>query len=384
MNSQAFAGVLAGIAALAVEILIPAELEMVRRGAVPDHALAAMREHGLFGMTTPTKFGGLGLTPLQQTLVTMEITRASLVYRSRFSTNIGLCAQGILRFGTVEQRATYLPGMAIGETVMSFALTEESAGSDAKNVSTTATLLDTGEYRIDGEKRYVTNAAWADAFLVIAREIVDKEDVGLSAFIVPRHSGLSCELPSAMNGHEEAPVGSLRFENVKVAANSRLGKRGAGLAVAMQGINTARSHVAAAAVGQSNRLIAEMLDHARTRKQFGMPLGEMPTVQSDIAQCWADSQAAKAMVLECARAIEISEEPPRYQIAAAKYFCTEVVGRIADRAVQLLGGAGIVGPSSVPRIWRDVRTLRIYEGASEIHLRNVGRWLVGSETVTPP
>ena len=376
MSPNEFSRYLESVRRLSDEILIPAEPEMVRNRSVPARALTAMKELGLFGITIPGEYGGLELTPVQQALVTMEVTRASLVYRSRFSTNIGLCAHGLLAFGTNEQRGSYLTRMSSGDVVMSFALTEESAGSDARNISTTATLLETGEYRIDGEKRYITNAAWADAYVVIAREKVGEEDVGLSAFLVPMDPRISCELPSEMNGHEEAPVGYLRFEDVRVPKSSRLGAAGDGLAVAMRGINVARFHVAAAAVGQTRRFIQEMLAHARSRSQFGRPLGELQVVQSDIARCWSEMEAGRAMVLECARLIEESEDQPRYQIAAAKYFCTEMVGRVADRAAQLMGGAGIVGPSPVPRMWRDVRTLRIYEGASEIHLWNIGRWLV--------
>lgn len=353
------------------DVLIPAEPSMVEQGKVPGDVMDHIARIGLFGITIPRALGGFGWSIEQQVRLTMEFTRASAVYRSRFSPVIGLCSQAMLDHGSAEQVRRMLPRMATGELVTSFALTEEAAGSDASAVQTTA-RRDGDGYRITGTKRYITNAAWADLFLVFAQHVEGGVD-GMSTFLVPADlPGVRAVAATRMNGHEAGPVASIVLDDVKVPADALLGKPGAGLKVALRGINHARTHVAATCVGQGMRLLDEMARHALSRRQFGAPLADLGAVEGMLGTSYADLAAGRALVLECARRFD--QGPiPHHEIGAAKYFTSEAVGRIADRAVQVLGGEGIVGDSPVPRMWRDVRALRIYEGSSEVHERNMAR-----------
>jgi len=352
------------------EELIPREDEMVNAGEVPADLVDRMAQLGLFGITLPRRWGGLGWTVEQQVLLTLEFTRASCVYRSRFSTTIGLCSQVLLDYGTDVQRRRHLAAMAGGERVAAFALTEPEAGSDAGAVSTTA-VRDGEHYVLNGRKRYITNAAWADLLVVFART-----EQGPSAFLVDMPaSGVCTRLPRRMNGHEAGPVAEIDLVDVRVPAENLIGgEEGVGLKQALRGINHARTHVAATAVGQATRLLAEATGHAVHRNQFGAPLADLGVVESMLGRSYAELAAGRALVLDCARAFDTGPIP-HHRIAAAKLFCTEMANTVADRAVQILGGEGIVGDHPVPRMWRDVRALRIYEGASQVHERNLARHL---------
>lgn len=354
--------------------LIPAENEMVEAGSVPERLVKRMAELGLFGISIPRRHGGLEWNMEQQVLLTLEFTRASCVYRSRFSTVIGLCSQAILEHGTDEQRAECLPKMAAGELVTAFALTEETAGSDAAQLSTSA-VLENGSYVLNGDKRYITNASWAETFIVFARTDQSVPGAtGVSALIVDAAlPGVSTSVPSRMNGHAEAPVGEIHLQNVSVPASGLLGGtqgKGQGLTMALRGINHARLHVAATCVGQATRILEEIVSHVNERQQFNAPLSELGAVQAVLGECFAEVEAARALVMEGARAFD-EGDVPRHRIAAAKLFASEMAGRVADKCLQLLGGEGIVGDHPIPRMWRDVRALRIYEGSSPIHERNL-------------
>ncbi|WP_404314803.1 acyl-CoA dehydrogenase family protein [Prescottella equi] len=352
--------------------LIAREPEMVSKGEVPPDLVEKMASLGLFGITLPRCWAGLEWSVEQQVLLTFEFTRASCVYRSRFSTTIGLSSQILLDHGTDAQRERYLAPMARGECVTAFALTEQDAGSDATAVQTTA-VREGDHFVINGAKRYITNGAWADLLVVFARS-GGAGASGVSAFLVPADTpGVSASLPEQMNGHAEGPVAELRFDQVSVPVGALVGGlEGTGLRLAMRGINHARIHVAATAVGQATRILDEAARHAATRSQFGRPIGEFGSIEAMLGSSYAELEAGRALVLDCARAFH-GDSIPRHRIAAAKYYCTEMASRVADRAVQILGGEGIVGDSPVPRMWRDVRALRIYEGASQIHERNLGR-----------
>ncbi|MFC0454446.1 acyl-CoA dehydrogenase family protein [Rhodococcus jostii] len=374
---QDFPTYLKTIAEFTENELIPAENEMVEAGEVPARILARMASLGLFGISIPRAYGGLEWSMEQQVRLTLEFTRASCVYRSRFSTVIGLCSQAILDHGTEEQRRRMLPSMAAGELVTAFALTEESAGSDAAHLRTTA-VRDGDGYVLDGSKRYITNAAWADAFLVFARTSESDEGAGgVSAFIVDAASpGVRTALPTVMNGHAEAPVGEIYFDGVRVPAANLLGDvEGTGLSMALRGINHARLHVAATCVGQATRILEETTAHVLGRKQFGAPLADLGAVQATLGACFAELEAGRALTVECARTFD-EGAIPRHRIAAAKLYSSEMASRVADRCVQLLGGEGIVGPHPVPRMWRDVRALRIYEGSSPVHERNLAKAMI--------
>lgn len=373
MAAAEFGEYLEAIRRFTQEELIPAEQRVVELGRVPEDVLQRIRDVGLFGITLPRQFGGLELSMEQQVRLTMEFTQASAVYRSHFSTTIGLCSQLLLDHGTAAQRERFLRAMACGKCVAAFALTEAGAGSDVRAVKTEAKRV-SGGYVLTGEKRFITNGAWADVLLVAAR-VAGSAAGQLSVFIVDaRSAGVECCASVRMNGYEAAPVAEIRLEGVFVETQNLVGgQEGNGLAQLLRGINHARTHVAATAVGQAMRLQSEGTRHCCERSQFGKRLADMEVIQARLGRCLADIMAGRALVLECARAFDTGTVIPRDEIAAAKYFCTEMAFRVADQVLQLLGGEGVVGDSAVPRMWRDVRALRIYEGTSEIHERNLGR-----------
>lgn len=374
---DAFSAYLARVRAFSRDVLRPAEERVEAEDAIPEEIVAAMRELGLFGISLPPQFGGLGWNMEQQVLLTMEFTQASAVYRSRFSTTIGLTSQVILDYGTPAQQQLYLPAMAAGRVTGAFCLTEEAAGSDAGAVATRA-VRDGADYVISGVKRYITNAPDADLFLVVARTgAPDSGGEGLSCFLVERGTpGLTTPPHSRMMGQRGSHVGEVHLDACRVPQGGLLGsKEGNGLKLALRGINHARTHVAATCVGQALRLMDEALDYLTRRRQFGSLIGEFQALQVLLGESQSEISAARALVLECAR--QFDRGPiPHGEIACAKLFASEMVSRVADRVVQMLGGQGYLEERAVARLYRDVRLFRIFEGTSQIQQINIARRLL--------
>lgn len=365
------------------EQLIPAEPRLDGQETLPEDLTQRLREIGLFGISIPTRWGGLGLTMEQQVRVMFEVTYASAVYRARFSTTIGLGSQPILYNGTDAQRAEWLPRMASGEATAAFALTEPEAGSDAGGVRTHA-RRDGDDFVINGSKRYITNARQADVFIVMARtEEGSRDAAGISAFIVPAgQPGLSCGPADRKMGQDGSATSEVFFDDVRVPASALIGGReGGGFKTAMRGINHARLHVAVTCVGQAQRLLDETLAYVKQRQQFGQPLAEFQLVQAHLADSRADLLAARSMILETARAFDAAGEAQGCiiaDIACCKLFASEMLGRVADRAVQLHGGAGYMRGMVVEQLFRDARLFRIFEGASDIQRLLIGKTMVRS------
>ena len=357
------------------DVLVPQEPRLEAEGSVPDEITERFRQMGLFGMAIPREYGGLGLDVIDQVRLTLALTYASVVYRSRMSTTIGLASQAILAMGTDDQRAAFLPRFASGEWTGAFALTEEAAGSDAMAIQTTAER-DGDEYVLNGRKRYITNAIDADLVVVMART-GGPDRSGVSAFLVEaRTKGFEPLPPVAMMGQAGSHVSEIAITHCRVpAANLLGGEEGRGFDAAMAGINAARLHVAATCAGQCRRLTDEALSYAQQREQFGGPIARIDAVGSMLADCEVDTLAATEMTLGIARRATrgpVSHE----QIAAAKLFATEALGRVSDRAVQVLGGAGYVKGHAVERLYRDARLFRIFEGTSQIQRRAIARAMV--------
>lgn len=370
---------LAALDRLVAEELIPAEGRLNDADGVPEDLTQRLRAFGLFGLTIPVKWGGLGLDMTAQVRATIALTRASACYRARVSTTLGLCSQAILFNGTDAQCARYLPALALGAMTAAFALTEEGAGSDAGAVATTARREGPG-YVIDGHKRYITNANIADLFVVIARVDAERPGAdGLAAFLVERTTpGIEVGPVDVKMGQAGGPTAEVRFKDCRVPASALLGGReGDGFKNAMAGINTARLHVAATCVGQAERLTQEALDYAMKRRQFGRAIAEFQSVANMLADSRAETFAARAMVLDVARRFKL---PPSREviadISAAKYFASEMVCRVADRAVQVLGGAGYMRAHAVERLYRDVRLFRLFEGTSQIQQTVIARHMM--------
>ena len=371
LDAETFDALLETIQRFVTERLRPREAEVAEADEIPDDLVAEMKALGLFGLSIDPEFGGLGLSMLEEVKVAIELGKASPAMRSTFGTNVGIGSQGLVMAGTDAQQAKWLPGIASGDVITSFALTEPDVGSDSANVKTRA-VRDGNQWKLTGTKRYITNADRAHLFTVMART-GEPGAKGVSAFLVPADSpGLRVGVPEKKMGQQGAHVCDVHFDDVPVPPENMLGAEGEGFKVAMRVLDRGRLHISAVCVGAAERLIADSVAYATTRVQGGKPIGEHQLIQGMIADMKTECLAAKALVLQTAAAKDAGE-PIIMEAAAAKYFASEMVGRVADKAVQIFGGAGYVADYGIERFYRDVRIFRIYEGTSQIQQLIIAR-----------
>jgi len=359
------------------EKLIPNEARVSAEDAVPPEIIEEMRALGLFGLTVPEAYGGLGLTNVEEVQVLFELCRASPAFRSVIGTNIGIGSQGIVLDGTEAQKQAYLPKIASGEMIISFALTEPDSGSDAGSLRTTA-IRDGDVYVVNGTKRFITNAPHAHAFTLMARTDPSKKGAsGVSAFIVDRNlPGIFLGKLNKKMGQQGAHVCDVIFEDCRVPADAIIGgKENVGFKTAMKVLDRGRIHIAAVCVGVAERLIEESLSYAIDRKQFGERIANFQLVQAMLADSRTETYAARSMVMDAARRRDAGEKIGT-EASCCKYFASEMVGRVADRAVQIHGGAGYISEYPVERFYRDVRLFRIYEGTSQIQQLVIARNMI--------
>ena len=358
---------------------VPIEAKVAEEDRVPDSIVAEMRALGLFGLSIPEEYGGLGLSMEEEVLVAMELGRTSPAFRSVIGTNVGIGSQGVVMFGTEAQKREWLPRLASGEIIASFALTEPEAGSDAASLRTTA-IRDGEHYVVNGTKRFITNANRAGMFTLMARSDPSKKGAsGISAFIFPADTkGITVGKPEKKMGQQGAHICDVIFENARVPANLRLGAEGEGFKVAMQVLDRGRLHISGVCVGVAERLIRESVNYARGREQFGQKISEFQLIQAMLADSQTEAYAARAMALDAARKRDRGESVTM-ESACAKYYASEMVGRVADRAVQIFGGAGYVADYGIERLYRDVRIFRIYEGTSQIQQLVIARAMLRAD-----
>jgi len=358
------------------EKCVPIEAKVSEDDRVPDEIISGMRDLGLFGLSIPEEYGGLGFTMEEEVLVCFELGQTSPAFRSVIGTNVGIGSQGVVMFGSDEQKREWLPKLASGEVIASFALTEPGAGSDAASVRTAA-IRDGDHYVVNGTKRFITNANRAGMFTLLARSDMSKKGAtGISAFIVPATTpGITIGKPEKKMGQQGAHICDVIFENARVPASLRLGAEGEGFKVAMKVLDRGRLHISAVCVGVAERLIRECVSYAREREQFGSRIGDFQLIQAMLADSKTDTYAARCMVLDAARKRD-SGSGVTMEAACTKYFASEMVGRVADRAVQIFGGAGYVADYGIERFYRDVRIFRIYEGTSQIQQLVIARNLL--------
>ncbi|WP_419523489.1 acyl-CoA dehydrogenase family protein [Lentibacter algarum] len=365
------------IARFVDERLITREAEVADSDSMPEDVVEEMRDMGLFGLSIPEEFGGLGLSTEEEVLVMLQISRAAPAFRSYFATNVGIGSQGIAIDGTPEQKARYLPRLASGELIGSFALTEPDVGSDASNVKTTARRE--GEaYVLNGTKRYITNAPHAGLFTVMARTDPETKGArGVSAFAVEAGtSGLSLGKPERKMGQQGAHVCDVVFDNCRVPADAVIGGvEGQGFKTAMKVLDKGRLSIAAACTGLADRILGDMVAYAIERKQFGQAIAEFQLLQGMFADSKADIEAARALVIDAARRRDAGENVAM-AAACAKMFASEMVGRVADRNVQVHGGAGYIKDYRAEQLFRDARLYRIYEGTTQIQQTIIAKQLV--------
>ena len=379
LDPETFDALIDTIRRFVAERLRPLEEQVAETDEVPDEIVAKMREMGLFGLSIPEHYGGLGLTMSEEVRVALELGRTTPAFRSTFGTNVGIGSQGLVMAGSEAQKREWLPRIASGEVITSFCLTEPGAGSDSASVQTRA-VRNPGSgsgaggdvYRLSGTKRFITNADKASLFTVMART-GEPGAKGVSAFLVPADlPGVSVGKPEKKMGQQGAHVCDVNFDEAPVPAANRLGEEGEGFRIAMRVLDRGRLHIAAVCVGICERLIADSVAYATERKQFGQPLADFQLIQAMIADSKTDAMAAKALVFDAAR-LKDEGQPITLEAAAAKYFASEAVGRVADRAVQIHGGAGYIADYGIERFYRDVRLFRIYEGTSQIQQLVIAR-----------
>ena len=354
--------------------VVPAEDEIEANDEIPAMIRRKAAEMGLYGFTIPVEYGGLGLTEPEEVRLVMELGYTTPAFRSLFGTNNGIAGHVLLEGATPEQRKEYLPKLASGEWTASFALTEPEAGSDPSTLTTSA-HQDGDAWVISGAKCFITNAPYADVFMVFARtDPRASASKGISAFLVERGTpGLTVGPKDRKMGQAGAVTADVHLDAVRVAANHLIGTEpGLGYATAMRCLAHGRIHIAALCVGLMQRLVDESARYAATRRQSGQVIGEFQLVQGMLADSQTDLMAARGLVLEAARAYQTGEDR-RMGPSCAKYFASEAVSRVADRAVQIHGGAGYMHGTAVERLYRDSRLFRLYEGTSQIQQLIIGR-----------
>jgi len=367
LDQEAFALFLEQLRRFVRERLVPAEQQVVEADRIPEPLLAEMRALGLFGITIPEEYGGSGFNISQYIETILELSWAMPAYRSIISINIGMTASALLKFGTAEQRSVWLPQLAAGR-IASFALTEPDSGSDSAALRTRA-VRDGNSYVLNGAKRYITNAPFADLVLVMARTSPENlpKNAHVSAFLAPSDTpGLTIGKPDKKMGQAGSHIADVTLQDVRLPASALLGEReGVGFQAAMQSLDNGRLSVAAAATGYAKRMLDTGIRYALERKAFGQPIANFQLTQAKLADSQAEIYAAECMIRDATakadQGLNVTVEA-----ACAKMFASEMCGRVADRVVQIHGGAGYIAEYEAERFFRDARIYRIYEGATEI------------------
>ncbi|GAB5894868.1 acyl-CoA dehydrogenase family protein [Mycolicibacterium mageritense] len=375
-----FAEILAQTRSFIRSAVVPRENEILATDHMPDDLRQQAKDMGLFGYAIPQQWGGLGLNLSQDVELAMEFGYTSLALRSMFGTNNGIAGQVLVGFGTDEQKTQWLEGIASGDVVASFALTEPGAGSNPAGLRTKA-VRDGDDWVIDGQKRFITNAPTANLFVVFARtRPADENGSGIAVFLVPADAaGVEVGAKDAKMGQEGAWTADVTFDEVRVPGSALVGgSEDVGYRAAMTSLARGRVHIAALAVGSAQRALDESVAYAAAATQGGQPIGSFQLVQAMLADQQTGVMAGRALVRDAA-AKWVSGEDRRIAPSAAKLFCTEMAGTVADLAVQIHGGTGYMREVPVERIYREVRLLRLYEGTSEIQRLIIGGGLVKAQ-----
>jgi acyl-CoA dehydrogenase len=349
------------------ERLIPAEKAIVETDQIPADILAEMRDMGLFGLTIPEAYGGAGMNVSQYIETIRTLSYAMPCFRSIISINIGMVCSAIVKSGTEEQKAQWLPKIAAGE-IASFGLTEPGSGSDSAAMATTAVRSGNG-YVLSGTKRYITNAPFAKLALIMARTSKEAlpKNAHVSAFLMPMDApGVSVGSSDKKMGQAASHIADIIMDDVQVSGDALLGgEEGRGFQTAMQSLDNGRLSVATAATGYARRILDTAMRYANERKAFGETIANFQLIQQMLADSEIEIYAAECMIADACKRADAGE-PVLRKAAAAKVFASEMCGRVADRCVQIHGGAGYLAEYEAERFYRDVRIYRIYEGTTQI------------------
>jgi acyl-CoA dehydrogenase len=383
MQTAEFEEIIRNVRRFVRDVVVPLEAEVDDNDSFPPELIRQAKEMGLYGFAIPEAYGGLGLSAHEEARLVFELGYTTPAFRSLFGTNNGIAGHTLLEGGTEAQKQAYLPRLATGEWVASFALTEPDAGSDPASLRTSA-VRDGDDWVISGSKRYITNAPVADVFMVFARTSFDvPPGKGVSVFMVHRDTpGLTVGPKDKKMGQAGAWTADVYLDDVRVPAGEMIGEReGAGYVTAMKSLAHGRLHIAALCVGMAQRLVRESVDFAVRRRQGGQPIAGFQLVQAMLADSQTDTMAARALVLDAARRFDDGTDR-KLGPAVSKYFASEAVGRVADRCVQIHGGAGYMRGVAAERFYRDARLFRIYEGTSQIQQLVIARQLINDAKPT--
>jgi acyl-CoA dehydrogenase len=379
MDSSELEEILGGVRRFVRDVVVPLEPQIDDEDEIPGHVIAQAKAMGLYGFAIPEEYGGLGLSAYEEMQLVMELGWTTPSFRSLFGTNNGIAGHTLIEGGTPQQKKTYLPKLASGEWVASFGLTEPDAGSDPGSMTTRAERQG-DEWVINGAKRYITNSPVADVIMVFARTTPGvSPSKGVSVFMVPTDTaGLSIGPKDRKMGQAGAWSADVYLDDVRVPHRAMVGEEeGAGYVTAMRSLAHGRLHIAALCVGMAQRLVHESVEYAQHREQGGKPISDFQLIQALLADSQTDTMAARALVLDAAAKFDAGVEE-KMGPAVSKYFASEAVGRVADRAVQIHGGAGYMRGVAVERFYRDARLFRIYEGTSQIQQLVIARQLLAA------
>jgi acyl-CoA dehydrogenase len=385
MDNGEFAAIAEAVRAFIDKEVITREEEIEETDSIPDFLREEAAKMGLFGYALPEEYGGLGFTMEEEVLLAFELGRTSPAFRSMFGTNNGIAGQTITHYGTDEQKERYLPALASGEAVGCFALTEAEAGSDPSGMRTRA-KRDGDDYLINGTKRFITNAELSTVFVVFARTDLDAQGTkGISAFLVDAGTpGLTIGPHDKKMGQQGAWTSELFFDDVRVPASALIGgEEETGFRAAMKSLAKGRLTIGALCVGMAERIVEEMTAYAVDNRQGGTPIGDYQLVQALLAESETEARAGRAMALEAARAYDAGTDT-RQGPACTKLFCSQMVNKVADRGVQVLGGMGYMRTVPIERFYRDARLYRIYEGTDEIQKLVIARKMLADQRAKTP
>jgi alkylation response protein AidB-like acyl-CoA dehydrogenase len=344
----------------------------------PAENVSAIAALGLFGLTIEPEFGGSGGTTRQLAIVSEELSRGCAATGTIYGAHLSLCTRYIDRFGSGEQRAKYVPGLASGNQIGAFALTEAEAGSDAAAIKTI--VRDDGDgFSITGTKMFITNGEQAATFVVMATRNPALGAKGIETFIVERDfPGITVTPQHGKMGIRASSTCDIRFEDVAVPSANRIGGPGEGFGMTMQVLDAGRVVIAAQGVGIAQAALEASISYAKERKTFGRPIADRQAVRWMIADSATQVEAARQLTYRAA-SLQDSGEPFATTASMAKLFSSRAAVECADRAVQIHGGAGYFAPTTVERLYRDAKITEIYEGTSEIQRLVIARRLLGDQ-----
>lgn len=342
---------------------------------IPENIVNQAKELGLFGLSIPDEYGGISVGMVGKCLIYEQIGRTSNGFTTLIGAHTGIGSVGIVELGTEEQKNKYLPDMAAGDRIGAFALTEPDAGSDASALKTTA-VLKGDKYILNGTKIFITNATEADIFTVMAVTDKSKGVKGITSFIVEKgFPGFKIGTVEKKMGLRGSHTAELIMEDCEVPVENVLGAEGQGYVNALRILANGRAGLAARNLGSMQKLLELCVKYSQERIQFGKPIGSFQAVQHMLAEMEVDIQATRALTYRVAWMVDQKMKVIK-EAATLKYLGSEAYCRVADRAVQVFGGAGYIKDFPIERYYRDARIARIYEGTSEIQKNIIAAQLI--------